>query len=368
MKVALVQDWFVVNGGAEKVVREIIALYPNCEVFCLIDFLNDEDREFILHGKKTNASFLQHIPFIRKNYRSFLPLFSKAIESLDLSRFDIIISSSYAVAKGVKKTSNQKHICYCHSPIKYAWDSQDEFIKHLPFIKRTGAKFVLNKIRKWDINNLHRVDLFIANSNYIAEKIKRIYNREAIVIYPPVDINSFLPHVNKKEYYFTSARLVPYKKIDLLIETFNQLPHLKLIISGDGPERERLIKLANKNIKFAGHLAKNDLIKHMQEAKAFIVNANEDFGITSIEAQCCLTPVIAYRKGGYIETVKEGETGEFFEEQSINSLKKAVLQFEETKKSYIKADFSLNTKRFSIERFHKEFTINTKKYFEESYN
>ncbi|MBL7882965.1 MAG: glycosyltransferase, partial [Bacteroidia bacterium] len=232
MKVALVQDWFVVNGGAEKVVKEIIELYPDCDVFSLVDFLNDKDREFILKGKKAKTSFIQKMPFSKKLYRNYLPLFPKAIESLDFTKYDLIISSSYAVAKGIKKNKNQIHICYCHSPIRYAWDLEDEYFKKTPFLKRIIIKRVLNYIRKWDVKTSERVDLFIANSNYIAERIKRIYNRDAVVIYPPIDTVNFKPNKEKDNYYFTSNRMVSYKKTDLIVRAFNQLPHLKLIVSG----------------------------------------------------------------------------------------------------------------------------------------
>lgn len=361
MKVALVQDWFVVNGGAEKVVKEIVELYPECDVFSLVDFLEEKDRDFILKGKKAKTSFIQKLPFAKKLYRNYLPLFPTAIESLDFSGYDLIISSSYAVAKGLKKNKNQIHICYCHSPIRYAWDLEDEYFDKTFFLKRIFIKRVLNYIRKWDVKSSSRVDLFIANSNYIAERIKRIYNRDSVVIYPPIDTINFKPLKEKSDYYYTSNRMVAYKKTDLIVQAFNQLPHLKLIVSGDGPEFENLKKMrSSENITFTGFLNKNELISYMQKAKAFVLAANEDFGITSIEAQSCYTPVIAFQKGGYLETVVNEKTGLFFQEQTVESLKASIEKFEKENYQFKDDDFSNNVHKFSISNFRTKLqqTIN----------
>ncbi|MGQ0828478.1 MAG: glycosyltransferase [Bacteroidota bacterium] len=355
MKVALVQDWFVVNGGAEKVVREIINLFPDCNVFSLVDFLDDEEREAILKGKKTTTSFLQHLPFAKNGYRNYLPFFPKAIESFDFSGYDLIISSSYAVAKGIKKSKGQVHICYCHSPMRYAWDLEKEYLSDLSPIKQLLAKWTLKYIRKWDVKTSERVDLFIANSKNVAERIKRIYGRDSVVLYPPVDTSGFSAVQKKDDYYFTSARMVPYKKLDLIIDTFNELPELKLIVSGDGPELKKLKTMGKKNIEFTGFVKKNELVTYMQKAKAFILAADEDFGITSVEAQSCCTPVIAYKKGGYLETVVDGRTGVFFEEQNVENLKKAVLKLEGMEQPFNKADFLSHVKTFSVEQFQNGF-------------
>ena len=354
LKIALVQDWFVVNGGAEKIVRALIDLYPTIDVFGLVDFLDDKDRLDILNGKQTKTSFIQHLPFSKRSYRNYLPLFPLAISSLNLSEYDVIISSSYAVAKGVKKRKHQIHICYCHSPIRYAWDLQEEYMQHIGGLKRLLAKLTLSYIRYWDTHSNQGVDVFIANSFNIAGRIARIYKRDALVIYPPVDLSSFAPKINKMPFYFTSARLVAYKKIDLIIATFNELPHLNLVVSGDGPELAHLKMLAKKNITFTGYLEKEKLVEKMQQAKAFILAAEEDFGITSLEAQACNTPVIAYRKGGYLETVIEGKTGVFFDEQTVTSLKKCIIEFEESSPTFQSHDFASHVASFSTERFKAE--------------
>ena len=352
---ALVQDWFVVNGGAEKIVKELVALFPEATVFGLVDFLSDADRAEILMGKSVVTSFLQKFPNAKKNYRNYLPFFTMAIESLNFEGFDLIVSSSSSVAKGLKKKPGQLHICYCHSPIRYAWDLEDEYLSHLSWIKRQVAKLILARIRVWDRATAGRVDVYIANSEHIAERIRRIYSREPLVIYPPVDISAFQPCALKENYYFTSARMVAYKKIDLIVAAFNQMPHLQLVVSGDGPELEKLQSMSSPNIVFTGFLSKPDLVRYMQHAKAFILAAEEDFGITSLEAQACATPVIAYRKGGYLETVIENKTGVFFDEQSAQSIANAVLNFEKGNNTFELSHFAQQVNKFSIANFKNQF-------------
>lgn len=351
MRVALVQDWFVVNGGAEKVVREIVALYPELDVFSLVDFLSDSDREFILAGKKARTSYLQNMPFAKKHYRNYLMLFPHAIESLDLSAYDMIISSSSAVAKGIRKSEKQIHVCYCHSPVRYAWDLEAVYLSSLKWPLRSLARKVLAYIRRWDLRTTNRVDLFIANSRNVAERIKRIYSRDSTVIYPPVDTDLFSANEQKSDYYFTSLRVVPYKRLDLIVNTFNELPDKKLIVSGDGPDLEKIKAEAGSNIEFVGFLSQDKLVSYLQNAKAYLLAADEDFGITSLEAQSCCTPVIAFAKGGYLETVIEGKTGMFFKEQTVESLKSTIHDFEMAKYQFLKNDFINNVERFSREHF-----------------
>lgn len=356
MKVAFVQDWLTVDGGAEKVAKEIINCFEDVDVFCLIDYLSDKDRNEIIKGKKTTTSFIQNLPFAKKLYRNYLPLFPKAIECLNFNGYDLIVSSSYSVAKGLKKaTKNQIHICYCHSPIRYAWDLEEEYLSHVGLFKRILAKLFLPYIRKWDLKTANRPDFYITNSHFVAERIKRIYNRDSKVIYPPIDTTSFSYHESKSDYYFTSSRMVPYKRIDLIVKAFQKLPDLKLIVSGDGPEYEYLKSIATPNVSFIGFVDKNTLIEHTQKAKAFILAAEEDFGITSIEAQSCGTPVIAFKKGGYLETVIPNKTGLFFEEQTPESLANTIELFETKKPTFTKENFLENVEKFSINRFREEF-------------
>ena len=368
MKIAFVQDWLTVDGGAEKVAKEIINCFDEVDVFCLIDFLSDKDRKEIIKGKSTTTSFIQKLPFAKTLYRNYLPLFPKAIESLNFKGYDIIISSSYAVAKGLKKASpNQIHICYCHSPIRYAWDLQEQYLSQISGVKKMLAKMFLPYIRKWDLKTVDRPDFYIANSKFIAERIKRIYNKKATVIYPPVDTGAFTFNNKKQDYYFTSARLVAYKKTDIIVKAFAKLPQHQLIVSGDGPELEKLKRIATPNVKFIGFVKREQLIEFMQKAKAFILAAEEDFGITSIESQSCGTPVIALKKGGYVETVVENKTGLFFNNQTSQSIIEAITLFETKKTTFVETDFLENTARFSIDRFRDEFKTflksNAKQYY-----
>ncbi|MEZ0130119.1 glycosyltransferase, partial [Flavobacterium sp. LBUM151] len=331
MKKALINDWYYVNGGAEKVIHSLNSIWNDFDHFAIIDFLNEEDRNFILDGKKSKTSFIQKLPTAKQNHRNFLQLFPLAIEQFDLSNYDLILSSSSAVAKGVRTQNKQLHICYCHSPMRYVWDLQEQYLQDAGLnkgLKGFYAKYVLNKIKKWDIANSKNVDFFIANSNHVAKRIKRIYNRESVVIYPPVDVDFFQLKEQKQDYYFTASRLVAYKKVQLIVEAFNDLPHLKLIVAGDGPEFQKLKKIAKDNIEFVGFVDYKELKNFLQKAKAFVFAAEEDFGIIPVEAQACGTPVIAFGKGGALETVIENETGIFFEEQSAQKIKEAVFDFE----------------------------------------
>lgn len=355
MKKALINDWYYINGGAEKVIHSLNSIWDDFDHFALIDFLNDDDRNFILNGKKAQTSFIQKLPTAKQNHRKFLQLFPLAIEQFDLSRYDLIISSSSSVAKGIRRNKKQLHICYCHSPMRYVWDLQEQYLQDAGLnkgLKGLYAKYVLNKIKKWDIENSENVDFFIANSNYVAQRIKRIYNRESTVIYPPVDVDFFQLEEQKEDYYFTSSRLVSYKKVQLIVETFNELPHLKLIVGGDGPEFQKLKKSANSNIEFVGFVNYEKLKNLLQKAKAFVFAAEEDFGIIPVEAQACGTPVIAFGKGGALETVLENQTGVFFKEQSIQKLKVAISAFE--KLEFDPKKIREHATKFSKQRFEIE--------------
>ena len=357
MKKALIHDWYYVNGGAEKVLNAINASWNDFEHFALVDFLNDSDRDFILNGKSVNTSFIQNLPTAKSNHRKFLQWFPYAIEQFDLREYDLVLSSSASIAKGVLTNQNQLHICYCHSPMRYAWDLYHQYLEDAKLtkgLKSIYAKYVLHKMRNWDISSVSRVDEFIANSNYIAKRIKKIYNRESTVIYPPVDVNKFTLQEDKSDYYFTASRMVPYKKIELIVRTFNNLPNKKLIVSGDGPEFSNIKKIAKSNITLLGFRSSDVLKEHLQNAKAFVFAAEEDFGIIPVEAQACGTPVIGYGKGGLLETVIDGETGVYFSEQTEASIIKAVNKFET-----LKFDHNLirnHALKFSKERFIKEIT------------
>ncbi len=328
MKIAVVHDWLVTNAGAEKVLKAILEIYPNADIFSLVDFLNKEDREVVLQGKYAKTSFIQKLPFAKKYFRHYLPLFPKAIESFDLSSYDLIISSSWAVAKGVKKRDSQTHISYCYTPIRYAWDLYDEYTKDLKQPKKFFVKVSLKYIRHWDLKTLNRVDYFIADSKFVQERIKRIYNRDSKVIYPPVDIEKFTLYEQKEEFYLSASRLVSYKKTKLIVEAFNSMSDKRLIVIGAGEEYEEIKKIAKRNITVLGYQKDDILVSYMQRAKAFVYGAIEDFGIVPIEAMACGTPVVALNIGGTAETVIDGLNGVHFNRQTKEDICKAIDRFE----------------------------------------
>lgn len=355
MKKALVHDWYYVNGGAEKVVHSINNVWNDLDHFSLVDFLNKKDREFILGGKKAKTSFIQNLPTAKSNHRKFLQFFPKAMERFDLKEYNLILSSSASIAKGVLTNQNQLHICYCHSPMRYAWDFYHQYLEDSNLntgIRGMYAKRVLNKIRKWDYNNSKSVDFFIANSKYIQKRIKKTYNRNSNVIYPPVDINKFKLKVKKEDFFFTASRLVSYKKIEIIIKAFNELPNKKLIIAGSGPDEKKLKKIAKDNIEFLGYIEPSELKFYMRNARAFVFAAEEDFGIVPVEAQACGTPVIGFAKGGLLETVKHNYTGVLFENQTSQSIIEALKYFET--QSFEPEIIRASVEQFSKERFEKE--------------
>ena len=365
MKKALVHDWYYVNGGAEKVICSINNIWADFDHYALIDFLNDKDRAsiFVGNSSKVNTSFIQNLPTAKSNHRKFLDLFPLAIEQFDLTEYDLIISSSASIAKGVLSSSNQLHISYIHSPMRYAWDLYNQYLNdsNLKGIKGWYAKKVLSKIRVWDVINTNRVDYIIANSNYIAKRIKKVYRRDAIVIYPPVNTEAYALERVKEDYYITVSRLVPYKKVNLIVEAFSKMENKKLLVIGDGPEMSKLKSLATKNIEFLGHISLTEMIKHLQKAKVFIFAAVEDFGIVPVAAQACGTPVLAYGKGGALETIEDGVSGSFFNEQTANAIIEGVNKIKNI--NFDPEKVRNNAKKFGKNRFEKEFKETVEKLY-----
>ncbi len=352
-------------GGAEKVLEEIHRSYPG-NIYTL---MKNEDaiKGTYFSNCTINTSFIQRLPFSKNKYRSYLPLFPMAVEQFNLTGYDLVISSSYAVAKGALTNSNQLHICYCHSPIRYAWDLYHQYLEEANLkkgIKGIIAKSVLHYIRLWDASTINRVDHFIANSNYIARRIKKVYNREATVIYPPVDVDNFSLCVNKEDFYMTASRMVSYKRIDLIVEAFSKMPDKKLIVIGEGPDFNKIKAKAGNNIIMLGYQPYDVLKDHMQRAKAFVFAAEEDFGITPVEAQACGTPVIAFGKGGTLETVKL-ETGVFFYSQECDSIIKAVDEFESRAHIFDSYVIRANAERFSRQNFVANFKSFIKSKYDE---
>lgn len=369
MRKALIQDNFIQNGGAEKCVSSILDIWDDMDVFGLTDFMNDDDRQEILKGKKAQTSFIQNLPMAKKYFRHYLPFYPLAIEQLDLSEYDLIISSSYSVAKGVLSHAEQTHITYMHAPVRYAWDLYFHYLKEKKLnkgIKSIPVKWVLHYLRSWDVMSANRPDYYIANSQNIAKRIKKIYNKEATVIYPPVDTSAFYIGTKKEDYYITFSRMVPYKKIDIIVEAFSQMPDKKLIVCGKGPDMLRIKALATSNIEFLGYTPQKKLIETIQKAKAFVFAAYEDFGIAPVEAQACGVPVIAYGKGGVLETVKgkdykrgeifENDTGIFYSNQTPNDVKGAVLFFEKNQDKFDAQNIRNNALNFDTKIFKSEMS------------
>lgn len=369
MKIAVVCDWLVTYAGAEKVLEQILNIFPEADLFAVVDFLPENQRDFI-QKKKVTTTFIQHMPKARKKYRNYLPFMPIAIEQLDLSAYDVVISSSHCVAKGVLTGPNQIHISYVHSPIRYAWDLQHQYLREAGLahgFKSKIARLIMHYMRIWDTRTSNGVDYFIANSHFIAKRIWKCYRRKATVIYPPVDIEKFEYCEDKDDYYVTASRMVPYKKMDLIVEAFSQMPDKRLVVIGDGPDFEKIKKKAGTNISLLGFASDEVLKDKIQHAKAFVFAAEEDFGILPVEAQACGTPVIAYGRGGALETVRaigrdSQPTGVFFKEQTGDSLKAAIEKFEDNSSNIFPESCRKNAEQFSIDVFQTRF----KKFFKEA--
>jgi glycosyltransferase involved in cell wall biosynthesis len=336
LKYALVHEWLTpkATGGSELVVQEILN-HIDANLYALIDF-ESSNSESYLYKRHIGTTFLQHWPYARNGVQKYLPLLPLAIEQLDLREYDVILSSSHAVAKGILTTPDQLHICYCHSPMRYAWDLTFDYLRQSPLGQGMAGwvtRYLLHRLRQWDVLSANRVDYFIANSHHTARRIWRCYRREATVIYPPVNIDNWPFFSQKEDFYLTVSRLVSYKQVCLIVKAFNQL-QLPLVIIGTGTEMVKIRSMASSNIQILGWQPDNVVKKYMARAKAFVYAACEDFGIALVEAQACGTPVIAYGGGGALETVRDlrscldTATGIFFGTQTEAALMEAVKKFE----------------------------------------
>lgn len=355
MKICFVHDWLTTFGGAEQVLKTLLEIWPQTPVYTMI-YDEKGNCKDIIHSTQVTGSFINKLPFAKRKHRAFLPLMPLAIEQLDLSDYDVIISDSHAVAKGVLTGPDQLHISYIYTPIRYAWDMQHAYLKRADLehgLKGYLAKSMLHYIRLWDLRTVPSVDHFLAISNFIARRVGKLYKRDATVIYPPVEIERFTSVAEKEDFYLAFSRLVPYKKMDLIVEAFTQMRDKKLVVIGDGPQMKYLKKIATDNITLLGFQSNAVVEDYLQRAKALIFAAEEDFGIVPVEAQACGTPVIAYGKGGALETVIEGETGFFFRQQEPSALIEAVTAFE-THTPLDSAKIRQNAERFSKNRFKDE--------------
>lgn len=361
MRIAIVCDWLVTYAGAEKVLEQMLNVFPEADLFAVVDFIPKGQRDFI-KNKEVTTTFIQNLPKAKRKYRNYLPFMPIAIEQLDLSGYDVVISSSHCVAKGILTGPDQIHISYVHSPIRYAWDLQHQYLREAGLthgLKSKIARLIMHYMRIWDTRTSNGVDYFIANSHFIARRIWKCYRRKAEVIYPPVDVDKFTFCDKKEDFYLTASRMVPYKKMDLIVEAFLKMPDKQLVVIGQGPDFTKIKKLAGPNVKLMGYQPDSVLQDYMQRAKAFIFAAEEDFGITPVEAQACGTPVIAYGKGGSLETVrgygeKEKPTGIFFSDQKVQDLVDAVASFEKISENILAKDCRENAERFSVPVFRKK--------------
>jgi glycosyltransferase involved in cell wall biosynthesis len=359
LRVAIVHEWLETFAGSERVLEQLLLLFPSADIFAVADFLSDEDRWF-LQNRPVQTTFIQRLPFARRHFRRYLGLMPIAIQQLDLTGYDLVISSNHAVAKGVLTGPDQIHISYVHSPMRYAWDMQHQYLRQADIeggLQGMYVRWLLKRLREWDVSTAHQVDHFLANSNYIARRIAKAYRREATVIYPPVDVDRFVPYSRKDDFFLLAGRLAPYKRAEIVVESFADNPGRRLIVVGDGPESDKARRAANgaTNIEFKGSVSQPVLIDLMQHARASICAAEEDFGIAMVEAQACGTPVIAYGRGGATDIViapdREQPTGMFFYRQDAGAVSNAIEQFVDLESQFSSQACRRNALRFSQSRF-----------------
>ncbi len=360
-RVALIHDWLPLIGGAERVLQELTHIFPQADIFTLFDFLTPQQKE-MFNAKNIYSSYLNKLPYVKKYYRHLLGCCPQAIESFDLTEYDLVFSSSASVAKGVITRPNQVHIAYVHSPARYAWDLTHQYLKQSNLdkgIKGYIAQRLLHKFRIWDMRTANGVDHFISNSDYIAKRIYKTYRRDAKTIYPPINIDFFDFCDAKEDFYLTASRFVPYKRVDLIASAFAKMPDKKLVIIGDGPDYDIIKLISDKapNITMLGYQETSVLKDYMQRSRAFVFAAEEDFGIIPLEAQACGTPVIAYGAGGALETVigidsnPATGTGIFFDTQTADSIEEAVKRFDSYYSTKIHKSCRDNAEKFSVATF-----------------
>ncbi len=356
-RIAFVHDWLTSWGGAEMVLQSMLEIWPDAPVYTIVSDHAGQCKELIA-GHRIVDSFIARLPRAKTAYRSYLPLMPLAVEQFDLSSYDIIVSNSHAVAKGVLTGPDQLHISYILTPIRYAWDLQHEYLRQSGLTggpKSLLARLLLHYIRLWDLRTINNVDEIVVNSHFVARRVTKIYHRDSTLIYPPVDVNRFTVRKEKEDFYLTASRMVPYKRIDLIVQAFSQMRNRTLVVIGAGPELKKIQSKTGGNIIFKGYQPFDSLEDYLQRAKAFIFVAQEDFGIMPVEAQACGTPVIAYGKGGALETVKAGQTGLFFYEQTAEAIIAAVNAFEKNKVTFHPQELRQHAEKFSKQRFQEEF-------------
>jgi glycosyltransferase involved in cell wall biosynthesis len=358
-RIAIVHEWLQVYAGSERVLEQLLHCFPAADIFAVVDFVPEKDRAF-LQGRPVTTTFVQKLPGARRLFRHYLGLMPMAIEQLDLSAYDIVISSNHAVAKGVRTGPDQVHISYVHSPMRYIWDLQHQYLRQAQLgwgPKALYIRWLFNRLRQWDYASAQHVDHFISNSRYIARRVKKAYARSSSVIHPPVDVTGFTVGGQKDEFYLLVGRFVPYKRADLVVQAFRDQPERRLVVVGEGPAGARVRAAAQgaSNIEFRGAVPKAGLVDLMQCARAAIFAAEEDFGIAMVEVQACGTPVIAFGRGGACDIIEIGEgavpTGVLFDEQSVEAIAAALARFDSLSPAITPDACRANALRFSEERF-----------------
>ncbi len=362
MRIAIVHDWCPDFRGGERVLAELCKLFKGAEVFTLFDFLSPEIKQKHFPGVVFHTSIANRIPMVGKFYRSLFPICPFLIEQFDVTQYDAVISSSAAYARGILTRPDQPHLCYVHSPVRYAWDEQFSYFKqgNLGFgPKGLLFRYLMHRLRQWDVRTAHGPDLMLANSNYVRARIKRIYGAEAQVVFPPVDVNETALRADKDDYYVAAAFLAPYKRTDLVIDAFNAMPTRKLLVVGDGQQARQLKERAGPNISFTGYLPRTEYVEAVARARALVFAGCEDFGIALAEAQAYGTPLIAFGRGGATDIVQplgaaECPTGVLFHQQSAEAVVEAVEKFEANANLIRAAACRENAMRFNPERFARE--------------
>ncbi|MBX3172969.1 MAG: glycosyltransferase [Gemmatimonadaceae bacterium] len=333
LRVAIVHEWLLTHGGSEEITGQLCRLYPQADLFTLIADPVPSLRELI-GDRRVITSFLQRIPTAKRSHRRLLPLMPRAIESLDVSGYDLVISVSHAVAKGVRTAPGQPHLSIVCSPMRYAWDLQEQYLVESGLssgLKGFLARRLLARMRAWDARTASRPTEIIAISQFIAERIRRVWGRDSTVVYPPVDTGFFTPSatvVREADLYVTASRMVPYKRMPLIVEAFAAMPTRRLVVIGEGPDLARAQAVGAPNVTFLGRVGREGMRDWFRRAAAFVFAAEEDFGIVPVEAMACGTPVIGYGRGGVRETVPDGDCGVLFESQTVEGIRDAVMRFE----------------------------------------
>lgn len=349
MKISLLHHWLVSMRGGEKVLEQFCKLLPKADIHTLVSSPRKGSLSEIIAGHEIKTTLLGKLPRSEQYYKTLLPLFPLAIKSHRVEA-DFILSSDASLIKGMKKDDHVPHVCYCHSPPRYLWDMQDEYLETMTGFKRYIFEKLTPYLRHFDLYGAQQVDHFIANSEFVRERIKRIYDKDAVIIHPPVDVDAFDFDHPSENFYLVVSALVPYKRVDLAIEAFNRLGK-PLVVIGEGPELKRLTQIASDNVKIMGAQFFEVLKNHFEHCKALIFPGVEDFGITPLESQAAGKPVIAYKEGGALETVIEHETGLFFDEQTPEALADAVERFELVQNEFSPQQCRKNAELFRPERF-----------------